>query len=70
MNTNLILESLTEQRDRVVTAIAALTGGRTHRGSSPVPRKRGKMSAAVRKRLSLATKARWTKAKKAGKNAL
>jgi hypothetical protein len=69
MDTNFILESLTEQRDRVVAAIAALTGGRTHSGPS-APHKRGKMSAAARKRLSLAAKARWAKAKKAGKNAL
>jgi hypothetical protein len=70
MNTNLIVESLTEQRDRVIAAIAALTGVRTHGGSSSLPRKRGKMSATARKKLSLAAKARWAKAKKAGKNAL
>jgi hypothetical protein len=45
MDTNLIVESLTEQRDRVIAAIAALTGGRTPSGSSSLPRKRGKMSA-------------------------
>jgi hypothetical protein len=67
MNTDRIVASLTEQRDRVVAAIAALTGS-NHRGSSL--RKRGKLSAAVKKRMSLAMKARWAKAKKAGKNAL
>ena len=70
MDTNLIVESLTEHRDRVVAAIEILTGGRTHRGVSAAPRKRRKMSAAVRHRLSLAAKARWAKAKKAGKNVL
>lgn len=35
MNTNLILESLTEQRDRIVAAIKALTGGRTDRTGAP-----------------------------------
>jgi hypothetical protein len=69
MDTNLILENLTEQRDRVVAAIEALTGGRT-RSSPFARRRRGKMSAAARKRLSLAAKVRWAKAKKAGKNAL
>jgi hypothetical protein len=63
MNTNLIVESLTEKRDRVLAAIAALTGGRTHRVSS-APRKRPKRSAAIRKKLSLAAKARWAQAKK------
>ena len=51
--------------DRFVAAIEALTGSRAHRGSS-APRKRGKMSAAAQKRLSLAAKARWAKAKKGG----
>jgi hypothetical protein len=71
MNTNIIVEELTQQRDRVVAAIEALSGGRrTRRGPSATPRKRGKMSAAGKKRISDAMKARWAKAKKSGKNAL
>jgi len=70
MNTPNILEHLTEQRDRVVAAIEALSGGRTHRASSAKPGKRRKMSAAGKRKLSLAAKARWAKAKKAGRNAL
>lgn len=72
MDTPNILEALTEQRDRVVAAIEALTGGRTRRASSSAsgPRKRGQMSEAGRRSISLRMKARWAKAKKAGKNAL
>jgi hypothetical protein len=70
MDTPNIVEQLTQQRDRIVAAIEALTGGRTRRASSAKPRKRRKMSAAAKKRLSLAAKKRWAKAKKAGKNRL
>jgi hypothetical protein len=72
MDTPNIIEALTEQRDRVVAAIEALTGGRTRRASfsSAGPRKRGQMSEAGRRSISLRMKARWAKAKKAGKNAL
>jgi hypothetical protein len=72
MNTNSIVEELTQQRDRVVAAIEALSGGgrKTRRGPSSTPHKRGKMSAAGKKRISDAMKARWAKAKKSGKNAL
>jgi len=72
MDTPNIIEALTEQRDRVVAAIEALTGGRTRRASSSAtgPRKRGQMSEAGRRSISLRMKARWAKAKKAGKNAL
>ncbi|HXA86178.1 MAG TPA: hypothetical protein VNZ47_13945 [Candidatus Dormibacteraeota bacterium] len=70
MDTPNIIEELTQQRDRVVAAIEALTGGRTRRASSAGPRKRGQMSEAGRRSISLRMKARWAKAKKAGKNAL
>ena len=71
MDTNSILEKLTEQRDRVAAAIEALTTGRTRRGpSSTKSRKRGKMSEAGKKRISERMKARWAKAKRAGKNSL
>jgi len=72
MDTPNIIEALTEQRDRVVAAIEALTGGRTRRASasSAGPRKRGRMSEAGRRSISLRMKARWAKAKKAGRNAL
>ena len=73
MDTPNIIEALTEQRDRVVAAIEALTGGRTRRASSSAaagPRKRGQMSEAGRRSISMRMKARWAKAKRAGKNAL
>jgi hypothetical protein len=71
MDTNSIIEELTQQRDRVVAAIEALSGtGRTHRAPSVTPRKRGMMSEAGNRSISLAMKARWAKAKKSGKNAL
>jgi hypothetical protein len=73
MDTPSIIEALTEQRDRVIAAIEALTGGRTQRASSSAaggPRKRGQMSEAGRRSISMRMKARWAKAKKAGKNAL
>jgi hypothetical protein len=75
MDTPSIIEALTEQRDRVVAAIEALTGGRTRRASSAAAgprrtRKRGQMSEAGRRSISMRMKARWAKAKRAGKNAL
>ncbi|HZE82531.1 MAG TPA: hypothetical protein VE604_16640 [Candidatus Polarisedimenticolia bacterium] len=70
MDTPNIIEELTQQRDRIVAAIEALTGGRTRRASSTGPRKRGQMSEAGRRSISQRMKARWAKAKRAGKNAL
>jgi hypothetical protein len=70
MDTPTIIEELTQQRDRVVAAIEALTGGRKRRASSAGKRKRGQMSEAGRRSISQRMKARWAKAKKAGKNAL
>jgi len=70
MDTPNIIEHLTQQRDRVVAAIEALSGDRARRSSSAKPRKQGKMTEAGKRRISEAMKARWAKAKKAGKNAL
>lgn len=72
-----ILKELTEQRDSLNAAISALEGtprrnGRRRSSSyrqHPV-RKRRRLSAAAKKRISEAAKARWVKAKKAGRNKL
>jgi hypothetical protein len=74
MDTPNIIDQLTEQRDRIIAAIEALNGGRSRRiavtTGKPLGRPRGKMSAAGKRSISLAMKARWAKAKKSGKNAL
>jgi hypothetical protein len=71
MDTNNILDALTQQRDRIIAAIEALSGGRTNRSSSAKPGKpRSKMSEAGKRIISERMKARWAKAKRAGKNAL
>jgi hypothetical protein len=71
MDRNTIIDELTQQRDRLVAAIEALTGtNRKHRAPSASQRKRGEMSEAGKRSISLAMKARWAKAKKSGKNAL
>lgn len=71
MDTINILEELTEQRDRIVAAIEALSGGRTRRSSFPKTGKsKSKMSEAGKRRISERMKARWAKAKRAGKNSL
>ena len=71
MNTDNILDELTQQRDRVVAAIAALNGGGTRRTSSAKTGKaRSKMSEAGKRSISQRMKARWAKAKRAGKNSL
>ena len=77
-----IVKELKQQRDRLDAAIAALEGGRGSRKAAngrrktrqgaPNGRRKGKrtLSAAARKRISEAAKARWAKAKKAGRNSL
>lgn len=70
MDTNHIVDELTQQRDRIVAAIKALTGAGHHEPQTGNRGKRRTMSAEAKRRLSLAAKARWAKAKKAGKNAL
>jgi hypothetical protein len=71
MDTNQIVDELTQQRDRVVAAINALTGT-YHSTRIPSGAEHGKrtLSAEAKRKLSVAAKARWVKAKKAGKNAL
>ncbi len=74
-DTDAILTELIDQRDRLTAAIQALSGnGTTKRGR---PKKEAgthtrtrTMSAAAKKRISDAAKARWAKAKKEGKNSL
>ena len=73
-----ILTQLKDQRDRIDAAIRALGedgagNGRkkaVHSGPTNGRRKKRKLSAAARRKISLAAKARWAKAKKAGKNRL
>jgi hypothetical protein len=79
MDTENILSALREERNRIDAALAALTGLR-----GPINRRRGTLyglgatarlrkrtlSAAARKKISDAAKARWAKAKKAGRNSL
>jgi hypothetical protein len=63
-----ILEELENQRDRIDAAISALSDGRV----ANVRRRTGarRLSAAARKKISDAAKARWAKAKRAGKKSL
>jgi hypothetical protein len=72
MDTAAIIAELTAERDRLNTALAALRGrtNRNSKSSSGTRRKKRTMSAENKRKLSLAAKARWAKAKKAGKNAL
>jgi len=73
-----ILNALKAQRGKVEAAIAALeTGGVRHgrrRRSAEYPvngrTKRRRFSAAARKRISEAAKARWARVKRAGRNSL
>ena len=81
MDTTNILNDLREERERINNAIIALEGavGNGRRGRRPGPqaaaatngrRSRRTMSAAARRRISEAAKARWAKAKKAGRTRL
>jgi hypothetical protein len=76
MDTVGILNELKRQRDALDAAIAALggrkqNGRRRTDGNRPkVSRPKRRLSAAARKRISDAAKARWAKAKKAGRNVL
>ena len=82
MDINSILAQMKQQRDRLGGAISALEGARGTRKATNgrrTPgskigngRRRGKrrLSAAARKRISEAAKARWAKAKRAGRNSL
>lgn len=69
-----ILAALRAERDRVDAALAALDGIKG-RGSRTIAagfykRKTRTLSAAARKKISDAAKARWAKAKRAGRNSL
>jgi hypothetical protein len=78
MNLSDIVITLTLERNRIDQAIAALDGGvpNGRRRGRPagfvtaVARTSRRMSAASRKKISDAGKARWAKAKRAGKNSL
>lgn len=68
---NSILGEMKRERDRLNGAISALERGRTVNKTPNGRRKgRGRLSAAARKKISEAAKARWAKAKKAGRNSL
>jgi hypothetical protein len=78
MDTNRILVELRTERDRIDQAIAALQAvnstGRPRVGRPPKAarksRRRSRMSAAARKKMSRMMKQRWVEAKKRGKAAL
>jgi hypothetical protein len=62
MDTNDIIKQLTAERDRIDAAIKLLSD---MDAEAPAKGKRKKMSAAARKRISEAQKARWAKQRKA-----
>ena len=68
MDTQGILRALEAERARIEAAIKLLSGTGTTTAAAPTGKRRGrrKMSAAARKRISDAQKARWAKAKKKG----
>ena len=76
MDIESILQELREERDRIANAISALDGSSRRGGRRPGPkpgngrRARRRHTAAAKKRLSDAAKARWAKVKKAGGNRL
>ena len=72
MDTAAIIGELEAERDRLSQAISALRGSRSIRMTAPgrPNGRKGRMSTAAKRKLSLAAKARWRKAKKAGRNAL
>lgn len=74
MDTGAIVNTLRSERDRIVAALRALEGSvkGTAKAGNGRRRRRGKrrLSAAARKRISEVAKARWARAKKAGRNRL
>jgi predicted nucleic acid-binding protein len=75
MDTASIVEALRNEKQRIENAISALEGISTNRRTTAKVangrRKKSRtLSAAAKKRISEAAKARWAKAKKAGKNSL
>ena len=70
MNVDEVIQQLKQQRSRLDAAIQALegVGGRSkRRGRPPGSTKRRIMSAAARKRISKAMKARWAERRKVQK---
>jgi hypothetical protein len=68
-----VLDALREELRRIDSALSILSANGRRRGvgkGSRKPQAKKKKSAATRRRLSLAAKARWAAAKKAGKNKL
>ena len=63
MNISVIISSLEEQRNRIDAAISALEGATGTRGSGGA-RSGWRMSAAARRKISLAQKKRWAEKKK------
>ena len=71
MDTNRILAELRAERDRIDEAISAIEGlnsaGRQRAGRPPraaaIPRRRGRMGAAARRKLSRLLKQRWAQGK-------
>lgn len=70
MNLAGIVAELKKERERLDRAIAALGGVMAGGKSSAGVRKRGGMTPAARKRLSLAMKRRWAQSRRKGKNTL
>lgn len=82
MDLESIVSALRDERNRIDEALAALSGiksgnGRRRGGRRALAgvlafgrRRRRTLSAAARKKISEAAKARWAKAKKAGRNSL
>ena len=73
MDTTSIINALRLERDRIDAAISALTGttnSSRRTGSAIRRRPRRRLSAAAKKRISEAAKARWAKAKRAGRTSL
>ena len=67
MNTSEIVSSLRSQRDRIDAAINALEGSGTRGGKTARTGKRPggrRMSAAARRKISLAQRKRWAKQKR------
>ncbi|MFZ3213744.1 MAG: hypothetical protein WA188_19740 [Terriglobales bacterium] len=77
MDTNRILDELNAERDRIDRAIVAIEGlnstGRRRAGRPPKvaekPRRRGRISAAARRKLSRLMKQRWAQGKMKRKKA-
>lgn len=72
MDTESIVQALKMQRDGIINAIAALEGTEIHGRKTRTGKRKGvqRLSAAAKRRISEAAKARWALAKKSGKNRL